>query len=30
MGHLFGAGATKEGNEFQNKVIAEFLATLKK
>ena len=30
MGHLSGAGATKDENEFQNKVIAEFLATLKK
>ncbi|QWE17519.1 alpha/beta fold hydrolase [Polynucleobacter sp. AP-Nino-20-G2] len=29
MGHLSGAGATKDENAFQNKVITEFLSTLK-
>ena len=30
MGHLSGAGATKDENAFQNKVITDFLANLKK
>jgi len=30
MGHLSGAGATPDENAFQNKVIKEFLSTLKK
>jgi len=29
MGHLSGAGATNSENEVQNKVISQFLATLK-
>ena len=29
MGHLSGAGATKEENEFQNKAIKDFLAKIK-
>ena len=29
MGHLSGAGATPDENAFQNKVIKDFLSTLK-